>query len=181
MEELTSNWNPLSLSDREGPGCCLEDELSSQEFFLAARSLTRRAVNVNAIAKTFTPLWRSRNGFQVRNLGNHMVLFVFYNKEEVEKVIQSELWSFDKHLMVLERYDKNNLVEELQFNKTTFWVQVHGLPIKFMNVRAAAKICEVLGTVLPSTINRKPRGAILFVLECHWTSLFLCAEGDWFR
>ena len=113
---------------------------------------------MNAIAKTFTPLWRSRNGFQVRNLGNHMVLFVFYNKEEVEKVIQSEPWSFDKHLMVLERYDKNNLVKEFQFNKTTFWVQVHGLPIKFMNVRAAAKICEVLGTVLPSTNQQETEG-----------------------
>ncbi|XP_065615766.1 uncharacterized protein LOC136061661 [Quercus suber] len=151
MEELTSNWNRLSLSDREGPGCCLEDDLSFHELFLAAKFLTRRAVNVDAIAKTFTPLWRSRNGFQVRNLGNHMVLFAFDNMEEVEKVIQSEPWSFDKHLMILEKYDKNNSMEELQFKRTTFWVQVHGLPIKFMNVRAATKICEVLGTVLPST------------------------------
>ena len=80
-----------------------------------------------------------------------MVLFVFDNKEEVKKVIQSEPWSFNKHLMVLERYDKNNLVKELQFNRTTFWVQVHGLPIKFMNAKVAAKICEALGTMLPST------------------------------
>ena len=44
---------------------------------------------------------------------------MFDNKEEVDKVIQSEPWSFDKHLMVLERYDKNNSVEELQFTRTT--------------------------------------------------------------
>uniref|UniRef100_A0A7N2MKH5 DUF4283 domain-containing protein n=1 Tax=Quercus lobata TaxID=97700 RepID=A0A7N2MKH5_QUELO len=120
MDELTSNWNRLTLSDREGLGCYLDDELSSQEFFLATKFLTKRAVNVDAIAKTFTPFWCSRNGFQVRNLGNHMVLFVFDNKEEVDKVIQSEPWSFGKYLMVLERYNKNNLVEELQFNRTTF-------------------------------------------------------------
>ena len=64
---------------------------------------------------------------------------MFDNKEEVDKVIQSEPWSFDKHLMVLERYNKNNSVEELQFTRTTVWVQVHGLPINFMNVRAAEK------------------------------------------
>nr|XP_023920005.1 uncharacterized protein LOC112031548 [Quercus suber] len=158
MDELTSNWNCLTLSDREGSGCYLDDELSSQEFFLATKFLTKRAVNVDAIDKTFTPLWRSRNGFQVHNLGNQMVLFVFDNKDEVDKVIQSELWSFDKHLMVLERYNKNNLVEELHFNRATFWVQVHGLPIKFMNARAAEKICEVLGTVLPSTNPQETEG-----------------------
>ena len=119
MDELTSNWNCLTLSDREGPSCCLDDELSSQEFFLATKFLTKRVVNVDAITKTFTPLWRSRNGFQVRNLGNNMVLFMFDNKEEVDK---SEPWSFNKHLMVLERYNKNNSVEELHFNRATFWV-----------------------------------------------------------
>ena len=48
-----------------------------------------------------------------------MVLFMFDHKEEVDK---SEPWSFDKHLMVLERYNKNNSVEELHFNRATFWV-----------------------------------------------------------
>ena len=37
-------------------------------------------------------------------------------------------------------------------------MQVHGLPIKFMNARAAAKICEVLGMVLPSTNLQETEG-----------------------
>ena len=56
------------------------------------------------------------------------------------------------------RYNTNNLVEELQFNRTTFWVPVPGLLIKFMNARAAVKICEVLGTVLPSTNQQETEG-----------------------
>ncbi|XP_075655919.1 uncharacterized protein LOC142626035 [Castanea sativa] len=144
MDDLTTNWNRLTLSDREGPGYCLDDELSSQEFFLATKFLTKRALNVDATAKTFTPLWCLRNGVKIRNLGNHTILFMFDNKEEVEKVIQSEPWSFNKHLMVMERYNKNNYVEELHFTRSTFWVQVHGLPIKFMNVKAVKKICDVL-------------------------------------
>lgn len=77
---------------------------------------------------------------------------MFDNEVEVEKVLQSQPWSFDKHITIMERYNKNSNIEELKFDKSTFWVQVHGLPIKFMNVKAAEKICVTLGRVIP-TVN----------------------------
>ena len=41
------------------------------------------------------------NGFKVRNVGDHILLFVFDNKKEAEKIFASDSWSFDKHLVVL--------------------------------------------------------------------------------
>ena len=73
------NWTRLTLSDKEGPGCCLDEECNSEEFIIAAKFLTKRVLNTEAIAKTFSPLWQSQNGFQVRNMGNHVMLFVFAN------------------------------------------------------------------------------------------------------
>ena len=88
----------------------------------------------------------------MRNLGDHKILFVFDNKAEADKVIQSEPWTFDKHLIVMERYGPSSSIDELTLDKTTFWVQVHGLPVKFMNVKALEKICEVLGKII-LTVN----------------------------
>lgn len=119
-EDLNTNWNRLTLSDREGPGCCLDEDCEEQEFIIATKFLTKRALNIEAIAKTFTPLWRSRNGFKVRNMGDHRMLFVFDNKTEVEKVLLSEPWSYDKHLVVMQSYDE--ISEELKFDRMTFWV-----------------------------------------------------------
>lgn len=84
MDDLTKTWNRLTLSDKEGPGCCLDEEFSSKEYLIASHFLTKCALNIDAIAKTFTPLWQSHNGLNVRNMGNHNILFVFDNKADVD-------------------------------------------------------------------------------------------------
>ena len=39
---------------------------------------------------------------------------------------------------------------DLCFTKTSFWVQVHNIPIQYMNMVVAEKICEILGEVIQS-------------------------------
>ena len=60
------------------------------EFILVVKFLTKRALNIDAIAKTFTSLWRSTNGFKIKKEGDHLVLFTFDDKSEMEKVLAAE-------------------------------------------------------------------------------------------
>ena len=125
----------------------MHNELAAPVFIIAAKFLTKRALNIDAIAATFTPLWRSKNGFKIKNLGNHIVLFTFKSKVEVDNILANKPWSFDKHLMVLQRYDGVSEVHELDFTLTPFWVQVHGIPVKFMTTTVAESLCETVGQV----------------------------------
>ena len=51
MDDLANSWNRLTLSDREGPGCNLTHDDSVMDFSIAAKFLTRRALNVEVKAK----------------------------------------------------------------------------------------------------------------------------------
>lgn len=76
MEDITKFWNNLSLNDREGSALTLPNKLKSSEFLIAAKFLTRRALNIEAVARTFNQLWRSTSGFKIRNLDDHIIVFV---------------------------------------------------------------------------------------------------------
>ena len=148
MEDLAQSWTRLSLSEREGPGCCLKPKESVKTFSIAARFLTKRALNAEAIARTFNPLWRARRGFKIKNIGDHKILFSFEDKDDVDRIIGSEPWSFDKHLVVMQRCDNDRPIEDIKYDRTTFWVQVHGLLMRYMTIEAMEKNCNAVGKVI---------------------------------
>ena len=147
MEDLTQSWSRLTLTDREGPGCSLTATNSLEEFSILAKFFTKRNLSIDAIARTFNPIWRARNGFKIQNYGDHMVLFTFDNKNDVDRIIASEPWSFDKHLVAMQKYDKETPIDEVKFERASFWVQLHGIPPKYMAKEAALKISGVIGEV----------------------------------
>ena len=67
MDVLAQSWNRLTLFDREGPSCCLLDDEKIESFSIAANFLTRQAINMEIIAKTFIPLWRAKNSFKIQS------------------------------------------------------------------------------------------------------------------
>ena len=122
MDDLTKHWNCLSLSEREGGDICINNDRCSKEYIIAARFLTQRALNMDAVARNFKPLWWAENRFRVSNEGEHRVLFVFDNESDVDCILSSEPCSFDKSLVVLQQYDRLTPLNDLPLDKASFWV-----------------------------------------------------------
>ena len=70
---------------------------------------------MDAVTRTFRQLWRSTAGFKIRNLDDHVVLFVFNNQGDIDRILRSEPWCFDKHLVVFQQYDCDIPISELNF------------------------------------------------------------------
>ena len=43
-------------------------------------------------------------------------------------------------------------IQDLKFEKTTFWVQIHGISLRYMTLEAAVKICDIVGDVLQPVV-----------------------------
>ena len=63
------------------------DDNSNEKFSIAAKFLTKQAINMEVIAKTFNLLWRARNGFKIQSFGGHKILFTFDNREDVDRIL----------------------------------------------------------------------------------------------
>ena len=42
---------------------------------------------MEAIARTFKPLWCTKRGFEVKDMENHIVLFVFAKESDADRVL----------------------------------------------------------------------------------------------
>ena len=149
MEEILYDWKKLSLTGDEDVKLSLSrsKNLRRKEYILAAKFLTKRALNVEAIGRTFKPLWRAKKDFKVREVGDHILLFVFELEADAERVLANEPWTFDKHIVLLQRFDGSTPPRHLRFTKLKLWVQIHGLPISLLDPETAMELGESLGQV----------------------------------
>ena len=59
------------------------------------------------------------------------------------KVLMGEPWTFDRHLVFLERYDSSTQIQNLQFKTTSYWVQIHDLPFSYLSNEVALSAVTV--------------------------------------
>ena len=64
MEQLTENWNNMSLSEKEQIEFILPEDYRKGEFIIAAKFITSRFLQMEVVARTFKQLWKTNRGFK---------------------------------------------------------------------------------------------------------------------
>ena len=107
-------------------------------------------------------------------MGDHIILFIFDNEEEVEKIMEGEPWSFNKHLMI-KRYDYSIPIKDFVFDHVSLWVQVHDIPTQYLSREIAEKLCEATGVVnKESSLSEVDRGSVMRIRVKVDVTLSLC-------
>ena len=117
MDEVDSLWQRLSLNDKEDNVFDLSSDAQPDKPTLAAKFYTRRVINVEAIARTFKPLWQTRKSFSIQDVGDNMALIEFEEAADLERVLLGEPWSYNKYLIAFHRLSNEIAVEDLPFHQ----------------------------------------------------------------
>ena len=147
MDEITRRCDKLSLSVREEKRIVLSKKKQVVEFILAAKFCIKRALNMEAMARTFRPLWRTKGNFHITNTGDNFLLFKFEQEVDEDKIILEEPWSYDRHLVIFQRFEGSKALKEVEFKYCSFWIQIHEVPFKFLTPETAVEVGEMTGTV----------------------------------
>ncbi|KAK7854049.1 uncharacterized protein CFP56_033737 [Quercus suber] len=158
MESLEGLWKKLSLLDEEETGIACPKKAEPDTFTLAAKFLTKRVVNMESVARTFRPLWRSEKDVQIKDMGDNILFFNFEDECDLDRVLEHEPWTYDKHLVVFEKVTANVPLSSLAFQFTTFWIQIHELPVQCLNQETRDAIGSSLGKPLLMTDTESEGG-----------------------
>jgi hypothetical protein len=145
MEDMSGMWENFHLNDREEVSFEFGPEEEIEQFYLAARFMTSRVLNIESVVRTFKPLWQAAHGFTARDMGNNMLVFAFEDISDLERVLQSEPWSYEKHLVSFQRVEADTSISEMDCQWVSFWVQMHNLLVRHMNHETASALGGTLG------------------------------------
>ena len=148
MVGLEDLWAKFSLTEDEEGGADVPNQEAVGVHHLAGKFFTKRVLNVEAVARTFKPLWKLVGELKIRDSGDNVLVFEFEDVMDLERVLEYEPWSYNKSLMAFQRVYDVEQIPHLVYNQVTFWVQLHNIPLKNLNHETGEAIARAIGTVI---------------------------------
>ncbi|KAH9698768.1 DUF4283 domain-containing protein [Citrus sinensis] len=114
---------------------------------LVGKVLLSRSINREGLKVAMQTAWRTVKEVKIESVGDNIFLFKFASEEEKKRVLMGGLWHFDRALIVLTEPTGIGDIKNQSLTHTTFWVQIHNIPIMCMNKEAIQKLGEKIATV----------------------------------
>lgn len=102
-------------------------------------------------------LWRTQKEFKIKDIEENKFYFDYEEEYGLDRVLEQEPWTYDKHLIIFERVMENIPISTLSFRFSSFWVQIHDLLVHLLTLDTRDSIGSSLGTLLNMTDSEGER------------------------
>ncbi|KAF8414301.1 hypothetical protein HHK36_002303 [Tetracentron sinense] len=138
--------------------CLLEEGKHRYQNSIVGKFLVDKPFNLMSAKKTMLQAWRSKSNITTLDLSKDMVLFMFDEVSDLNKVLANSPWAFNGHLLALQKWKEDTSVSEFVFDSISIWTQIHDLPLDWITRRIGMQLGSDIGCVEDVDI---PFGGIL--------------------
>ena len=162
MEDLCDKWTDLDIGeDDDGEVLRFDDEELENVAVdlsrcLQGRLLRRKTFNRNAFKTVMARIWRPKGKLEISDHDGGGFCFRFELDTDKKRVWDLGPWTFDKSLVVLRDPDLGGEGKD-EFRHVEFWIQMHGVPVKYRSATMGEMIGKRLGRVLKVDKDRENR------------------------
>ncbi|WJX65751.1 hypothetical protein P8452_50377 [Trifolium repens] len=123
-----------------------EEEVLDLRWCILGRFLCDKTIHVNSMMVRMADLWRPVKGVTIKEAKTGLFLFRFNHPLDMEEVLRNGPWTFDNHLLVMERVHIGVQIENIPLFHADFWVQVHHLPTGLMKEAVGTQLANYIGS-----------------------------------
>lgn len=118
------------------------------QFILVGKILASKNLNRAAVQKILEKAWRTEKEVTISYWRDNVYGFGFQNEDDLCRIISKGPWSIMGSILILRKWDLAKPFSDLDFDFSPFWVQIHGLPLGFLNSKAGMVVTKSLGEVI---------------------------------
>ncbi|PWA49962.1 hypothetical protein CTI12_AA455450 [Artemisia annua] len=105
-------------------------------------------VHKQSVISILRNAWKNYNPVNISPWKNNFFKFAFENKEDIRKILHDSPWSVMGYYVAFAPWDSNKTLNELEFNRGEFWIQVHDLPLGMLSSEYATELANSLGKLI---------------------------------
>lgn len=115
---------------------------------LVGKICSDKSICKNVVVMIMRRVWFTEEQIKIEQLGRNVFLFSFKNEHDRNIVWRRQPWTVNGAHLLHREWNPDLNLAEIDFSLSFFWVQIHGLPMRFMTKENAMKIGGLFAKVL---------------------------------
>ncbi|RYR42810.1 hypothetical protein Ahy_A08g039249 [Arachis hypogaea] len=114
---------------------------------LVGKVITEKETSFKMCKNALLGMWGNPQGVAVTDIGRKKLLFSFKDIKKGLQIVRNGPWNIRGNLINLQLWSERESVFDVNHDYMEFWIQVHGLPLDYMNKEIATKVGNMMGIV----------------------------------
>ena len=156
-----NNKQILDIISKTEKISCIDNRLElppNQEslgFSLIGKLLSTRSFNGSAVQEIVSKAWNPKRTIKVTPTGKNIFIFGFELESDMQQVFYKWPWTIKGAHLILKEWCPDLAWDEVDFNWSTFWIQVHGVPRSWKSKDNLVHIGTEAGNVKEVELNEE--------------------------